>query len=105
MIEQLSVKELDEKIKNNEEIELIDVRTPDEYELCNIEGKLIPLDQIEARFNEIDKSKTVIIMCHHGGRSQRACQFLEAQGFQKIYNLEGGIHHWSMQIDPNIATY
>lgn len=105
MIEQISAKKLKEELDNEENIELIDVRNPDEYDHCNINGKLIPLGEFAERFNEIDKSKKIVVMCHHGGRSMRACQFLIAQGFEKVYNLEGGIHHWSLDVDPNVPTY
>jgi rhodanese-related sulfurtransferase len=105
MFKQLSVTELKELRDKGEDIELIDVRNPDEYELCNIEGKLIPLGELTDRFSEIDKSKKLVIMCHHGGRSMRACQFLAQQGFENIHNLDGGIHKWSLEVDPDVPTY
>lgn len=105
MINSMNVKELKVLLDSKKDIELIDVRNPDEYELCNINGKLIPLGEIQNRYNEIDKNKQIIVMCHHGGRSMRACQFLESVGFTNLTNLEGGIHHWSLQIDDSVAVY
>lgn len=102
MIHQMDVKQLKE-IKD--QVELIDVREQDEWDLVNIGGKLIPLSQLDVRFSEIDKSKKIVVMCHHGGRSMRACQFLESQGFEELYNVEGGIHHWSLHVDPNVQQY
>ena len=85
---------------------LIDVREPDEYEGCRIEGsKLIPLGELPKRFGEITKTGDVIVHCHHGGRSARAVDFLLKQGFAGAKNLAGGIDAWSEQIDPSVSRY
>jgi len=84
---------------------LLDVRQPDEYETCRIEGSvLIPLAELPNRVAELPKDKTIVVHCHHGGRSARAVGFLNQQGFQAA-NLEGGIDAWSERIDPAVDRY
>lgn len=84
---------------------LVDVRQPDEHETCRIEGAvLIPLPELPNRLSELPKDKTLIVHCHHGGRSARAVGFLCQQGFQ-AKNLEGGIDAWAERIDPSVDRY
>jgi len=84
---------------------LVDVRQPDEYETCRIEGAvLIPLPELPNRLSELPKDKTLIVHCHHGGRSARAVGFLNQQGYQ-AKNLEGGIDAWSERVDPSVERY
>lgn len=101
-----SVKELKTMMDSGEDFVLIDVREPDEYEICNLNGKLIPLGQIPEKVNEIPKDKTVIMQCRSGGRSGKAVEWLEANhGFENLYNLVGGILAWSDEIDPSVTKY
>lgn len=101
-----SVKELKAMIDGGEEFLLVDVREPDEYEICNLNGKLIPLAEIPTRIDEIPRDKTVIMQCRSGGRSGKAVEWLEANhGFENLYNLAGGILAWSDEIDPSVAKY
>ena len=105
-IKELNVQELKTKIDNKEDFLLIDVRNPDEFDYCNIDGKLIPMGEIPERYSEIPKDKEVIIHCHHGGRSKKVVAWLQDNfGYENLYNLAGGIHHWSEQIDSNVAIY
>ncbi len=85
---------------------LIDVREQSEYELCKIPGsKLVPLGALPTQTGQIPKDQTVVIHCHHGGRSARAVALLQQQGYTNIFNLTGGIHAWSERIDPAVKTY
>jgi rhodanese-related sulfurtransferase len=85
---------------------LLDVREPHEASHCAIEGSvLIPLGQLQERFDELPRDKAIVVQCHHGGRSARAVQFLIAQGFTNIRNLSGGIDAWSIHIDTTIPRY
>jgi rhodanese-related sulfurtransferase len=104
-IEQISVEELKILQDSKKEYLLLDVRTPDEYDIAHINGQLIPLQELKDRFTEIDKNKNIIIHCHHGGRSQRAALFLKEQGYKSVKNLIGGIDAWSKSIDANIPRY
>ena len=81
--------------KPPEELTLLDVRQPNEYEAGHIPGaKLIPLPDILSRLDEIDSNKTTVVYCAVGGRSRIAAQMIAAQGFSDVYNLSGGFKAW-----------
>jgi len=104
---EITVQELKEKMDAGADIELIDVRQPDEYAFAKIEGaKLIPLGEIIQRKEEIDASKEIVVHCKMGGRSARAIQALEQSGFEgDMANLVGGITAWSNIIDQSVPKY
>jgi glyoxylase-like metal-dependent hydrolase (beta-lactamase superfamily II)/rhodanese-related sulfurtransferase len=102
---QITVEQLKQKIDKGEVPLILDVREPFEYKTANIGGMLIPLGQIPKRLNELDKSKEIIVHCHHGGRSNRAVEFLYDNGFTNVKNLTGGIDAWSVKIDPKVPRY
>ena len=101
------LKKMREEKCEGEDFFLLDVRTPAEKQFADIGGDLIPLQEIESRYQELEgkEEKTLIIYCHHGVRSLHACLFLEEKGFKKLYNLEGGIDAWSHIIDPKVPLY
>lgn len=107
MVKQISVQQLNEKLEGTQKFRLIDCREPDEYELCRIEGAtLVPLSKFpEEAPKQLKKDEEIVIHCHHGGRSQQACEFLEGQGYTNVSNLAGGIHAWSVEIDPDVQQY
>ncbi len=107
MYGEITVEELILKLEAGEKFRLIDVREPSEYHTARIEGsELKPLGQIMQWAAELpDKDEAIILHCHHGMRSDRACQFLAAQGFTNIQNLIGGIDEWSLKIDPSVPRY
>ena len=85
---------------------LIDVREPHELAICAIDGVLnIPLNQLPGALNELDPDQEYALICHHGMRSQRGCEFLYANGFTKLINLVGGMEAWACDIDPEMARY
>lgn len=85
---------------------LLDVREPWEFEICHLEGaRLIPLSRLSAQSTTLDEDAAIVVICHHGIRSQHAGLFLEQQGFKHIYNLAGGIAQWSREIDPAMPVY
>jgi adenylyltransferase/sulfurtransferase len=90
-----------------EDIQLIDVRQPDEYAFAKIDGaKLIPLGEIMARRGELDESKETVIHCKMGGRSAKAIELLEQSGYKgSLKNLAGGITAWSNEVDPKVPKY
>ena len=65
----------------------------------------IPLGQLPARLGELDKEQEIVVICHHGMRSQQACVYLQHAGFSRLYNLQGGIDAWSVACDPSIRRY
>ena len=102
---QISVEQLKTKFDMGEKPFVLDVREPSEFARANIGGTLIPLGEIPRRFGELDAKREIIVYCHHGGRSQRAVEFLYEKGFTKVKNLIGGIDAWAARIDPKIPRY
>ena len=101
----INVKELKEKLDNKEDIFILDVREPHEYEISNLNGYLIPLNDLPERINELDSSKEMVIHCKMGSRSAQAVEFLKRSGFKKVKNLAGGINAWADKIDRNMPVY
>lgn len=104
-ISEISVQELQKLKQENANIFILDVRNPDEYALCNLEGHLIPLPELSSRLHELNPNQHIIVHCHAGGRSARATQFLLQQGFKNVHNLRGGITAWANEIDLTMAKY
>ena len=85
---------------------LLDVREPFELEIARIAGSLdIPMGEIPARLDEVPRDREVVVMCHGGKRSASVTRLLEASGYTRAINLEGGIDAWSREIDPAVPTY
>ena len=106
MIEEISATELKARLDAGEDIQLIDVRQPDEYAFAKIDGsKLIPLGEVIKRMGEIDSKRETVVNCKMGGRSAKAAAFLRQQGFTRVKNLKGGILDWSDKIDPSVPKY
>lgn len=107
MIEEISATELKRRIDAGDEIQLIDVRQPDENAFAKIPGaKLIPLGDIIRRISEIDPTKETVIHCKMGGRSAKAIEVLKQAGFTgEMKNLKGGITAWSNEVDPKVPKY
>jgi adenylyltransferase/sulfurtransferase len=104
-IPQLSVKDLKKRMDAGEDMFILDVREPFEYQIANIGGKLIPQNEVPQRLAEIDRDREIIVQCKSGGRSQRIAEFLKQSGYPKVANLSGGILAWSDQIDPSVPKY
>lgn len=106
-MEQITAAELKKRLDAGDDIQLIDVRQPDEYEFARIEGaRLIPLGEILNRMNEIDPGRETVIHCKAGGRSARAIEALTRAGFKgNLKNLAGGITAWSNDVDPKVPKY
>jgi len=94
--------ELQAKLKNNEAINLVDVRQPDEHLDFNIGGILLPLGQIQTmQIDEIEslKDEEIICYCRSGQRSMQASLMLESMGFKNVYNLVGGMIAWKSKFE------
>ena len=104
---EITASELKTQIDAGADIQLIDVRQPDEYAFAKIDGaKLIPLGEIISRMGEIDETRDTVIHCKMGGRSARAIEALERSGFKgNLKNLAGGITAWSNEVDPKVPKY
>lgn len=85
---------------------ILDVREPWEVNVCALPGIThIPMRQVPARLDELDKGQDIVVVCHHGIRSQQVCYFLQHSGFEKLHNLSGGIDAWAREIEPGMAKY
>jgi sulfur-carrier protein adenylyltransferase/sulfurtransferase len=104
-IPQITVKELKRRIDAGEDVQLIDVREPYEYQIAQIGGKLIPQNDVPQRLAEIDREREVVVQCRSGARSQRIAEFLKQSGYPRVVNLAGGILAWSDEIDPQVQKY
>ena len=107
MIEEISAADLKSRLDAGDDIQLIDVRQPDEYAFAKISGaKLIPLGDVLKRMGEIDPARETVIHCKMGGRSARAVELLKQAGFTgELKNLKGGITAWSNDVDPKVPKY
>ncbi|MEJ7631821.1 MAG: molybdopterin-synthase adenylyltransferase MoeB [Rubrobacteraceae bacterium] len=104
-VPEISVTELKRKMDAGENINVLDVREPHEYEVANIGARLVPLGELPQRLAEFDQNENFAIHCKTGGRSAKAVKLLQDAGFQNVYNVKGGITAWSEEIDPSIPTY
>jgi len=94
----ITVAQLKERLKGSSKPFILDVRQPAEFQLGHIEGSvLIPLDQLPLRFKELSKDVDIVVACRSGGRSAQAIQFLEHQGFSRLWNLVGGNMQWQAE--------
>lgn len=105
-MKEVTVKELKQLMDSGADFQLIDVREEHEFEICNLNGELIPMGEIMDSTDKIDRNKKVIIHCRSGKRSASVIMALEQQhGFENLYNLKGGILAYSDEIDPSLAKY
>ncbi len=106
LYETISPSDVAERLRNGEQLNLIDVREPSEFEIAAIEGaKLLPLSLFTEWIDDLKPDKEIIVMCHHGIRSANLCVFLVRNGFEKVFNLDGGIDLWSKVVDGNVPRY
>jgi len=105
-MKEVTVQELKKLIDAKVDIQLIDVREPHEYDICNLEGELIPMADVPHHTDQIAKDKQVIVHCRSGRRSGDIILWLEKKhGFTNLYNLKGGILAWAKEIDPSMPVY
>jgi sulfur-carrier protein adenylyltransferase/sulfurtransferase len=107
MIEEISATDLKQRMDAGDDIQLIDVRQPEEWAFAKIEGaKLIPLGELMNRMGEIDETRETVLHCKMGARSARGVEALQRAGFKgNLKNLKGGITAWSNEVDPKIPKY
>jgi len=105
-IQQITPLQLQQKITQQADLKILDVREPQEFEFAHIEDSvLIPLSLIPLKVEELDRNEELVVLCHHGVRSMMACQFLAKEGFENLYNLVGGIDAWSVECDSTVPRY
>jgi sulfur-carrier protein adenylyltransferase/sulfurtransferase len=102
----ITVTELKERMDRGDKLTIVDVREPNEYQICRIPGtRLIPLGDVPARVNELDPNEELVVHCKMGGRSAKAADFLRSVGFKNVKNLKGGILEWIDKVDPTQPKY
>ena len=104
-VPEITPRELKSRLDRGDDLFILDVREPHEYQICNLNGHLIPLGDLARRVHELDSSKEIIAHCRSGKRSADAVDFLRKSGFRKILNLKGGILAWSDEVDPSVPKY
>ena len=102
---EMQVEELKQRLDRGEDLFVLDVREPHEYQICNLGGHLIPLGDLPNRVSELDTSKEIVAHCRSGVRSAKAVNFLRQAGFKKVHNLAGGILAWADRVDPTMPKY
>ena len=104
-IPEITATELKRRQDRGEKLFILDVREPHEYQICNLNGKLIPLGELPRRVNELDSSVEMVVHCRSGKRSADAIHFLQTAGFKKLWNLKGGVLAWADEVDPRMPKY
>jgi sulfur-carrier protein adenylyltransferase/sulfurtransferase len=104
-VPEMTPRELKARLDRGDDLYVLDVREPHEYQICNIGGHLIPLGDLSRRVNELDSSREIVAHCRSGKRSAEAAEFLRKAGFKKLWNLKGGILAWSDEVDPTVPKY
>jgi adenylyltransferase/sulfurtransferase len=104
-IPEIKPEELKRRLDAKEDIFVLDVREPHEYQIVNIKGHLIPLGELPQRVHELDSSREIVVHCKSGARSAKAVDFLRKSGFKHATNLTGGILAWADRIDTTLPKY
>ena len=102
----VTVEELKAQLDGGKDVFVLDVREPNEYQICRIGGStLIPLGDVARRAGELDKNRDIVVHCKTGGRSAKAVAILQEHGFTRVRNLKGGILAWIDRVDPTQSKY
>jgi molybdopterin/thiamine biosynthesis adenylyltransferase/rhodanese-related sulfurtransferase/molybdopterin converting factor small subunit len=104
-VPEITPRELKARLDQGDDLFILDVREPHEYQICNLQGHLIPLGELPRRVHELDSSREIVAHCRSGKRSAEAIDFLRKAGFRKIHNLKGGILAWSDEVDASVPKY
>ena len=108
MIEQLPATALREWLadKGRGQPVVLDVREAWEHAICRLEeAQLLPMQEIASRWQELPRDRDIVVLCHHGMRSLQVADFLQSQGYTRLYNLSGGIAAWADEVDSSMAHY
>ncbi len=104
-VPEIAPRELKARLDRGDDLFVLDVREPHEYQICNLGGHLIPLGELSRRVHELDSSREIVAHCRSGKRSAEAVEFLRSAGFRKVLNLKGGILAWSDEVDASVPKY
>ena len=102
----VSPSNLEQVLRSGQGLRLVDVRDPWEFDLCRIAGsENIPMGELMGRIDTLGKEDPIVVICHHGMRSQQVAAYLHSLGYSNIMNLEGGVDAWSRVVDPKMPQY
>ena len=104
-VPEITPRDLKLRLDRGDDLFILDVREPQEYRICHLNGRLIPLGELPQRVSELDRSREIVVHCRSGKRSADAVEFLQRAGFPRIWNLKGGILAWSDDVDPAVPKY
>jgi rhodanese-related sulfurtransferase len=104
---EITPEEVKAKLDQGEELTLLDVREPWEFEAAHMdEAKLVPMGDVPSRAHqELDPEAHLVVVCHHGVRSMNVTAWLRRQGFEKAQSMRGGIDAWSLHVDGTVPRY
>jgi rhodanese-related sulfurtransferase len=106
MYQSIAPRQALERLQKGEQFRFIDVREPHEYAVARVaEAELLPLTRFNEWIETLAPDEEIVVMCHHGIRSANVCLYLTRNGFEKVFNLEGGIDLWSIEADETIPRY
>ena len=104
---EITASEVHRRLKAGEALTLIDVREPEEHQICRIDSAtLIPMRQIPKQFKDLEGAASpLVFFCHHGVRSLNVVEWLREQGLKDCLSMAGGIDAWSREVDPGVPRY
>lgn len=97
--------QLKQRLDTGEPLLLIDVREPYEWDIANLEvhgARLVPLSDLPDHMAELDRDTDIVLYCRTGNRSAAAARHMLAHGFERVWNLKGGITAWAETVEPNL---
>ena len=106
IVREITPRELAARLERGDDLIVLDVREPGEYAVARIDGaRLVPLATLPDAADSLERTRDMIVHCHHGIRSASAIRYLQSQGFMRLWNLAGGIARWSEDVDPSVPQY
>lgn len=98
--------ELKQRLSRGDRLKILDVREPEEIAIAEFPGALhVPMGDVPSRLTELDPDAEWVVVCHHGIRSAQVAIYLARMGFERVWNLSGGIDAWSLAVDPATPRY
>jgi adenylyltransferase/sulfurtransferase len=107
-VPQMTPRELKARLDADEQLTILDVREPHEWDISNLSqygARLIPKGQVLEHMGELDTAQEIVVQCRTGGRSAEVVMLLQEHGFSKLHNLDGGINRWAEEVEPSMPTY
>jgi rhodanese-related sulfurtransferase len=105
-VDEITPRELKDRLDRNERPVLVDVRDDWETRLCRLDNALhIPMEELEFRTEELDPADDIVVYCHHGVRSAAVADYLRRLGFSRVRNLAGGLDAWARAVEPGMRRY